>query len=182
MIDAEDSVDESFTDSPSAPLRSGRRSPRPVEGLYKLRLLSAVPSSVARNNLGNRWTKSHEWAGAIDHYREALRIKPEYGKPRTTGARSCWGQGRRFAVAIDHFRAARQIDPECAEAFPWGPAPLLARGGRCRYRAFLPVFPGSGIRPLIQHRVPIGDLQLDNHVLVVLIDICSIDTGGPVSG
>jgi Tfp pilus assembly protein PilF len=77
--------------------------------------LSVAPSSLGHYNLGLVLEGQGRWDQAIDHYRAALSIKPNFPE-----AHYNWGvilsrQGR-INEAIEHYREALRIKPDHAEA------------------------------------------------------------------
>jgi len=50
-------------------------------------------NSRAHNNLANALSDRHDVAGAISHYREAIKIKPDFGEAHSNLANSLAGQG-----------------------------------------------------------------------------------------
>jgi tetratricopeptide (TPR) repeat protein len=98
----------------------------PVEVIRHFLRIVDTRSELARSSHG--LDRERNLAEAIEHYRQALRIKPDYAL-----AHSNWGlaliQQGKPAEAIEHFQEALRIEPELAEAHTgWGVA--LARQGK----------------------------------------------------
>src|SRR3989442_2815741 len=71
-------------------------------------------SSVANNNLGYALDRQGRLAEAIGHYRQALRIKPDYAEAHNNVGQALDRQGKP-AEAMEHFQAALSIQPYYAE-------------------------------------------------------------------
>jgi Tfp pilus assembly protein PilF len=82
--------------------------------------LAVAPSSIAHYNLGVVLDGQGLWDQAVEHYRQALAIKPDFAE-----AHYNWGvvlsrQGHADA-ALEHYREAVRIKPDHAEAhYNWG--------------------------------------------------------------
>ncbi|MFC1825835.1 tetratricopeptide repeat protein [Thermodesulfobacteriota bacterium] len=68
----------------------------------------------AHNNLGLALVAQHRIKEAIDHYMQALRIKPAFGEAHNNLGTALYKLGR-TKEAIDQFLQALQINPESAE-------------------------------------------------------------------
>jgi tetratricopeptide (TPR) repeat protein len=55
------------------------------------------------------------WSSAIDHYREALRLKPDYAEAHNNIA-SAFARQERWDDAISHYRKALEIRPDFGPA------------------------------------------------------------------
>jgi len=51
------------------------------------------------------------WAGAVEHYQEALRLRPDYAEAHNNLA-SALGRQERWDEAIGHYRRALEIRPD----------------------------------------------------------------------
>lgn len=69
----------------------------------------------ARNYLGGALSKQENWPEAIQHYRLALQINPDYPEAMVNLGVALMSQGDQ-ASALQLFERARQIDPQCADA------------------------------------------------------------------
>jgi predicted RNA-binding protein YlqC (UPF0109 family) len=69
----------------------------------------------AHNNLGNALNKQGRIAEAIEHYLQALRIKPDYEKAHNNLGDALDKQGR-TAEAIEHYLQALRIKPDYEDA------------------------------------------------------------------
>jgi Flp pilus assembly protein TadD len=84
-------------------------------------------SPIPQNGLGNELADQGKVAEAIEHYRQALQLRPDYPE-----AHYNWGlalaRQSELAEAIEHYRQALQLRPDYAEAHNnWGAA-LLQQG------------------------------------------------------
>jgi tetratricopeptide (TPR) repeat protein len=85
-------------------------------------------SPVAENNLGEALARQGKPAAAIEHYRQALKARPDYADAHYNWGAALARQGR-LAAAIEHYREALTIRPNYAEALNnWGNA--LTQQGR----------------------------------------------------
>src|SRR5205807_1117744 len=85
-------------------------------------------SPVAHNNWGNALAEQGKVAEAIEHYRTALRLKPDYADAHTNWGNALTQQGK-MAEAIEHYQQALQFKPDHAHAHNnWGNA--LAKQGK----------------------------------------------------
>lgn len=67
-------------------------------------------------NLGNALSEKGRTDEAIDHYKEAIRINPEYAPSYNNLANALANQGQ-YEDAIPYFHEAIRIDPESVEAY-----------------------------------------------------------------
>src|SRR5213078_4713540 len=91
------------------------------ERLWTHALATGYDSVAAQNNLGRELVGQGKPAEAIEHFQQALRIRPD------ADAHNNWGlalaQQGKPAEAIEHFREALRIKPDLAEAHNnWGMA------------------------------------------------------------
>jgi len=79
-------------------------------------VVSKAPHNYrAHNNLGNALYKQGRTAGAIEHYLQALRIKPDYVNAHYNLGNALYKQGR-TAEAIEYYLQALRIKPDFEEA------------------------------------------------------------------
>src|SRR2546422_447303 len=90
------------------------------ESLWAHTLAIDSNSSLVHNNFGYELDRRGKLAEAIEHYRQALRIKPDYALAHTHRGAALGRQGKP-AEAIDHYRQALRIKPDDALAHTnWG--------------------------------------------------------------
>ena len=116
------------------------------EKLWAHALAIDPKSSVAQFGLGRALADQGKLAEAIDHYRLAVQIKPNYADPHNNWGVALAQQGKP-AEAADHYRQALQIKSDSAEAHTnWGLA-LVAQGKLAEaidhYRQALGIRPDS---------------------------------------
>src|SRR5881296_1893096 len=116
------------------------------EKLWAHALAIDPKSSVAQFGLGRALADQGKLAEAIDHYRLAVQIKPNYADPHNNWGVALAQQGKP-AEATDHYRQALQIKSDSAEAHTnWGLA-LVAQGKLAEaidhYRQALGIRPNS---------------------------------------
>src|SRR5207249_6321 len=116
------------------------------EKLWAHALAIDPKSSVAQFGLGRALADQGKLAEAIDHYRLAVQIKPNYADPHNNWGVALAQQGKP-AEAADHYRQALQIKSDSAEAHTnWGLA-LVAQGKLAEaidhYRQALQIRPDS---------------------------------------
>src|SRR5438876_11178845 len=116
------------------------------EKLWAHALAIDPKSSVAQFGLGRALADQGKLAEAIDHYRLAVQIKPNYADPHNNWGVALAQQGKP-AEAADHYRQALQIKSDSAEAHNnWGLA-LVAQGklaeAIAHYRQALQIQPDS---------------------------------------
>src|SRR3989475_10767380 len=80
------------------------------ESLWAHTLAIDSNSSLVHNNFGYELDRRGKLAEAIEHYRQALRIKPDYALAHTNWGAALGRQGKP-AEAIDHYRQALRIKP-----------------------------------------------------------------------
>ena len=98
------------------------------EKLWAHALAIDPKSSVAQFGLGRALADQGKLAEAIDHYRLAVQIKPNYADPHNNWGVALAQQGKP-AEAADHYRQALQIKSDSADAHNnWGAA--LAQQGK----------------------------------------------------
>jgi len=87
-----------------------------IEGLWRDTLAKNPDAWIAHINLANILSKRDEVADAVDHYKQALRLKPDEASPTTTAPRpsSCWTALPEAARARSRSRATRAALAECA--------------------------------------------------------------------
>src|SRR6266513_1469745 len=84
-------------------------------------------SHIGEYNWGTTLDEQGKLAEAIDHYRQALQIKPDYAEAHGAMGAALAEQGK-GAEAIEHYRTALRLKPDYAEAhFNWG-ITLAAQG------------------------------------------------------
>src|SRR3989454_941814 len=90
------------------------------ESLWAHTLAIDSNSSLVHNNFGYELDRRGKLAEAIEHYRQALRIKPDYALAHTNWGVALGRQGKP-AEAIEHYRQALRIKPDDALAHTnWG--------------------------------------------------------------
>jgi cytochrome c-type biogenesis protein CcmH/NrfG len=88
--------------------------------------VAASPSSAAHFNLANLRAQESRWAEAIEHYRAAASIRPDWENTQVNWGSTLARQGK-FDEAIVHYREALRIRPDSARAhFNWGNALFAA--------------------------------------------------------
>src|SRR5256712_3914638 len=87
------------------------------ESLWAHTLAIDSNSSLVHNNFGYELDRRGKLAEAIEHYRQALRIKPDYALAHTNWGAALGRQGKP-AEAIDHYRQGLRIKPGDALAPP----------------------------------------------------------------
>src|SRR5213592_3537765 len=98
------------------------------ERLWTHALATGYDSVAAQNNLGRELVGQGKPAEAIEHFREALRIKPDLAEAHNNWGMALDLQGK-LPEAIEHFREALRIEPDLAIAHAnWGV--VLARQGK----------------------------------------------------
>ena len=70
---------------------------------------------MAHSNLGAALAIQRRDAEAIDHYRRALQLKPDFAEAHNNLGRLLALRGQ-FAEAIDHYRRALQLKPTYRQA------------------------------------------------------------------
>src|SRR5437899_58399 len=88
---------------------------RDSEKLWTHALATYPKSSIAENNLGNVRADQSKLAEAIEHYRQALDIKPDYADAHNDWGMALARQGKP-AEAVEHYRRALEIKPDFAKA------------------------------------------------------------------
>ncbi len=83
--------------------------------LFEHNLKITSNNYLPHNNLGLALNKQGLTAEAIEHYLQALRIKPDYEKAHNNLGAALYTQGR-TAEAIEHYLQALRIKPDYAEA------------------------------------------------------------------
>src|SRR5881296_369227 len=98
------------------------------ERLWTHALATGYDSVAAQNNLGRELVGQGKPAEAIEHFRQALRIKPDLAEAHNNWGMALDLQGK-LPEAIEHFREALRIEPDLAIAHAnWGV--VLARQGK----------------------------------------------------
>jgi tetratricopeptide (TPR) repeat protein len=100
---------------------------RSSESLWTHTLSCTHGNYLAHNSLGTALASRGRFAEAIDHYRKALQIKPDYTPAHCNLGTALLAQGR-SAEAIEEFQTALKIDPECAAAHNGLGGALAVRG------------------------------------------------------
>jgi protein O-mannosyl-transferase len=89
--------------------------------------VATSPSSAAHYNLANLRAQQSRWTEAIEHYRAAASIRPDWENIQVNWGSTLARQGK-LDDAIAHYREALRIRPDNARAhFNWGNA-LFAAG------------------------------------------------------
>jgi protein O-mannosyl-transferase len=88
---------------------------RDSESLWTHTLACTSGNFVGHNNLGNVLADQGRYAGAVEHYLQALAIKPNYAEAHYNLGNALALQGR-YAEAIGHFQQALQIRPDDVNA------------------------------------------------------------------
>ncbi|MGA2621659.1 MAG: tetratricopeptide repeat protein [Thermoguttaceae bacterium] len=88
---------------------------RDSETLWTHTLACTSQNPIAQNNLGNAFAGHGQLDKAVDHYRKALEIKPDYELAQYNLGNALCGRGQ-FDEAIDHYRKAVAIKPDYVEA------------------------------------------------------------------
>jgi len=70
---------------------------------------------MARNNLGTLFANKGRFDEAIENYRQAIQINPNYAEALDNLGHALTAQGR-FDEAIENYRQAIQINPNYAAA------------------------------------------------------------------
>ncbi len=96
------------------------------QSLWK-QVLSVAPSKIAHNNLANFLVGRGRFEKAMEHYREALRVDPNYAPAHNNLGLALAGRGH-LETAMEHYRQALRIYPAYAEAHTNLADALLNRG------------------------------------------------------
>jgi protein O-mannosyl-transferase len=81
---------------------------RDSESLWNHTLACTEKNSLAHNNLGNVFLKDGRTPAAIEHFRKALQIRPDYPSACYNLA-TAFAQAGRMGEAIEHFRKALRL-------------------------------------------------------------------------
>jgi Tfp pilus assembly protein PilF len=82
---------------------------------------------IARNNLAGALLERGQFNEAIEHYKDALQIKPDVAPVQSYLAKALLGAGQ-IDEAIVHLQKAMQIDPTYAEAYNHMGTALIKKG------------------------------------------------------
>ena len=85
------------------------------ERLWRNAVAQNPTAWVAHNNLGASLAEAGNAHEAIEHYEEALRIKPDYAKAHNNLGVALWQTGK-AQEAIEHYEEALRIKPDYAKA------------------------------------------------------------------
>jgi tetratricopeptide (TPR) repeat protein len=101
---------------------------RDSEKLWSHAIAIDPRSPVAEDNMGTALAQQGKLAEAIEHYRTALHLKPDYAEAHGNMGVALARQGK-LAEAIEHYQTALHLKPDYADVhFNWGVA--LARQGK----------------------------------------------------
>jgi tetratricopeptide (TPR) repeat protein len=98
------------------------------ETLYRTTIARNPTCWMAYNNLGNALAGSGRVPEAIQHYQEALRLRPDYAEAHSNLGFALAGSGR-TPEAVQHFQEALRLRPDFAE-FHYNLGIVLAGSGR----------------------------------------------------
>lgn len=126
------------------------------------------PSAAGYYNLGSALVKQGKMQEAIENYRHALRVQPNYSMPHYTLGEIFAKQGN-LADAVFHYQEAVRIDPDFAEAHN-NLGSLLSRQGDFdraiqHYRLALKLNPGYAQVPFNLARTLVQQNQLDEAIV-----------------
>jgi tetratricopeptide (TPR) repeat protein len=85
-----------------------------VETLWRTTLARNPACWMAENNLGHALYRHGDWAGAIEHYRKAVELKPDYEDARINLGNTLLEQGD-LEGAIGQFQKAVELKPDLPE-------------------------------------------------------------------